>query len=88
MAAQDDWYRGHFIPKGTWIFVNTYGIHHDEKEYDRPEKYIPERWLDNKFGTKNAVVADNDRTRKTTYAFSAGRLGCPGSEVGEMQLVS
>jgi cytochrome P450 len=68
--------------------VNTYGVHHDEKEYDRPEEYIPERWRDNSFGTKDAVVADNDRTRKPTYAFSAGRLRCPGSEVAEIQPMS
>ncbi len=37
MLTQDDTYEGIFYPKVPYSLHNTWAIHHDEAEYDRPE---------------------------------------------------
>jgi hypothetical protein len=41
----DDYIDGYFIPKGTVIFVNTWGLHQDPVKYPDPEKFDPTRFL-------------------------------------------
>ena len=41
---------GKSIPKNTTVFFNLYKIHHNEKDWDSPDEFKPERWL-NKDGT-------------------------------------
>lgn len=84
--TQDDHYEGYFLPKGTIVFANTWSIHQDDSEYDQPSQFKPERFLNNKFGTKsNESVAYNDR--RVTYAFGAGRRVCQGQRLAESSLV-
>ncbi|KIW66672.1 hypothetical protein PV04_05981 [Phialophora macrospora] len=88
MLIQDDWYDGYFLPKNTIFITNTWSIHHDDSEYENPEQFIPERWLNNEFGTKHAAgdAADNDH-RRATYVFGAGRRVCPGQQMGQNSLM-
>ena len=88
VLTEDDVYGDYLIPKGTMLFANAWSIHMDESEYDNPAEFRPERWLDNKFGTKSKeseVVNDN---RRVTYAFGAGRRICSGQRLAENSLVS
>lgn len=39
---------GYTIEEGTFIFVSPWIIHHDERWYDAPNSFIPERWLQEK----------------------------------------
>jgi cytochrome P450 len=87
MVIQDDWYAGYFIPKGTLILPLSWSIHHDPNEYDRPDEFIPERWLDNEFGTKHIVQDEARDHRRHTYVFGASRRVCPGSHMGKNSLV-
>ncbi|KIW91638.1 uncharacterized protein Z519_07606 [Cladophialophora bantiana CBS 173.52] len=87
MLTQDDWYDGYFLPKGTIVFANTWSIHHDESEYDKPAEFIPERWLNNKFGTTAGGDTVDGDNRRITYAFGASRRVCPGQEMGENSLM-
>ena len=86
MLTQDDTYEGYFLPKGTLLFANAWAIHRDNAEYADPEEFIPERFLNNKFGTKNAVDEMEDH-RRVTYGFGAGRRVCPGQRLAENSLV-
>ena len=89
MLIQDDVYNGYFLPKGTIVFANTWSIHQDPAEYERPEEFIPERFLTNKFGSKGTKEdATNDDQRRVTYSFGAGRRVCPGQRLAENSLVS
>ena len=89
MLIQDDTYEGYFLPKDTIVFANTWSIHQDEAEYDRPEDFMPERFLDNRFGTKPSRDSGNDgNQRRVTYDFGAGRRVCPGQRLAENSLVS
>jgi cytochrome P450 len=89
MLIQDDIYDGYFLPKGTIVFANTWSIHQDPAEYERPSEFMPERFLANKFGSKGTkeASADNDQ-RRVTYGFGAGRRVCPGQRLAENSLVS
>ena len=87
MLIQDDTYDGYFLPKGTILFANTWAIHRDELEYDQPEDFKPDRYISNKFGTRNLIESGSDDGRRVTYAFGAGRRVCPGQRLAENSLV-
>jgi cytochrome P450 len=81
-------YGKYLIPKGTMLLANTWAVHHDENEYASPADFIPERFLDNKFGSKRKVEDGENDGRRTTYAFGAGRRVCAGQRLAENGLVS
>lgn len=83
---QDDIYEGYFPPKGTILFANAWGIHRDEDEYELPDKFIPARFMSNKYGTRHSNKASDDH-RRVTYGFGAGRRVCPGRRLAENSLV-
>jgi cytochrome P450 len=69
---QDDIYEGYFPPKGTILFANAWGIYRDEDEYELPDKFIPARFMSNKYSTQHSNKASDDH-RRVTYGFGAGR---------------
>ncbi|KAG1846165.1 cytochrome P450 [Suillus tomentosus] len=69
-ALDDDVYDGYFIPKGTIITYNTWGITRDEKRYPNASQFIPERFID----INGALTADDP----AQYIFGFGRRICPG----------
>lgn len=83
---QDDIYEGYFPLKGTILFANAWGIHRDEDEYELPDKFIPTRFMSNKYGTRHSNKASDDH-RRVTYGFGAGRRVCPGQQLAENSLV-
>ncbi|KAJ5934878.1 hypothetical protein N7466_004425 [Penicillium verhagenii] len=83
--TEDDSYEGYMLPKGTIVFLNVWAIHMDESEYDEPQKFKPERFLDNKYGCKGQD--DVDENRRATYNFGAGRRVCPGQRMAENSLL-
>ncbi|KAL2787809.1 cytochrome P450 [Aspergillus keveii] len=85
--TEDDHYEGYFLPKGTILFANAWAIHNDENEYYSPEKFIPERFVDNKFGCRPEVVDNLEHHRRVTYGFGAGRRVCPGQRLAENSLM-
>ena len=48
-AEDDTTLQGFTIPKGTAIFSNIWGVHHDPELWEDPEDFRPERFL-NKTG--------------------------------------
>ncbi|TVY75686.1 Cytochrome P450 monooxygenase patH, partial [Lachnellula suecica] len=85
--TQDDNYQGYFLPKGTMFFANAWAIHRDETEYDQPEEFIPDRFLNNKFGTRIFVDESTDDHRRISYGFGAGRRVCPGQRLARNSLI-
>lgn len=62
---------GRDVTVGTTVFVSPWVMHRDPRFYDRPEKFYPDRWLD-----------DEMRTRLPRYAylpFGAGPRVCIGN---------
>ncbi|XP_070556057.1 cytochrome P450 1A1-like isoform X1 [Ptychodera flava] len=61
---------GYNIPKGTQIWTNLWSLHMDEEYWKEPEKFCPERFVDDE---------GNVRKRQDSYLpFSAGRRACLG----------
>lgn len=55
MLSQDDTFEGYVFPKGTSFVIDAWTIGHDEELYDRPEDFMPERFLDNPLGVRPDV---------------------------------
>ncbi|KAH6917900.1 cytochrome P450 98A3 [Coprinopsis sp. MPI-PUGE-AT-0042] len=70
-SSNDDEYEGYFIPKGTFVYVNTWAIMHDPEVFDEPFKFKPERYM--KDGRLDPTVLDPE---SATFGF--GRRICPG----------
>ncbi|PGG99791.1 hypothetical protein AJ79_08413 [Helicocarpus griseus UAMH5409] len=87
MLTQTDTYKGYVFPAGTVFFANTWAIHHDEDEYTEPNKFNPDRWINNKFGTTaNDIAAYEAEQRKITYSWGSGRRICSGQKLAENSL--
>ncbi|XP_059829936.1 vitamin D 25-hydroxylase isoform X1 [Hypanus sabinus] len=69
--------RGYSIPKGTTVITNLYSVHFDEKYWNSPDLFCPERFLDKngQFVKKEAFVP-----------FSIGRRHCLGEQLARMEL--
>ncbi|KAJ2934354.1 hypothetical protein H1R20_g2712, partial [Candolleomyces eurysporus] len=70
-SAEDSVYNGYFIPKGTYIMMNTWAFMHDPEVFEKPMEFMPERYV--KDGKLNTGVRDPE-----SAAFGYGRRICPG----------
>ena len=70
---------GYSIPKNIHVFVNAYAIHYDETEWEKPEEFRPERWLDE---NGHFVPGKN----KAYLPFSAGPRACFGEGLAKCEL--
>jgi ent-kaurene oxidase len=52
------------------LIINIYGCNMDKKEWEEPEEWRPERFLDGRFAAVDMFK---------TMAFGAGKRICPGS---------
>ncbi len=79
IMAEDVWYEGVFIPKGTMCIANLWQCHHDPESYgDDAAKFNPERFLD----AESRILPGPAETRDeghSTYGF--GRRACVGKHV-------
>ncbi|XP_077506300.1 cytochrome P450 4C1-like [Amblyomma americanum] len=60
---------GVVIPKGVTVFINIFGLHRNSNHFDKPEEFIPARFLDG---------ADKKRHPFAFIPFSAGAKNCIG----------
>ena len=62
------------IPKDTQVWVNLWAMHHDEKLWDEPFTFKPERFLD----ADGQLVPADHPNRRNIMPFSAGHRVCVG----------
>ncbi|PIK61725.1 putative steroid 17-alpha-hydroxylase/17,20 lyase [Apostichopus japonicus] len=77
-TSTDVEFGGYTIPKDTWILVNIYSMHFDEKLWDEPKKFTPEHFLD-----------ESGKVRlhpEGFLPFSTGRRVCIGESVAKAEL--
>ena len=79
VAKSDDQVAGWRIPKNTVIFLNIYGLHHDEHYWPQPYAFQPKRFL----------VDTASRNNPHYVPFGSGPRLCIGNQFAmmEMQLV-
>ncbi|KAF7857957.1 hypothetical protein EAF04_009314 [Stromatinia cepivora] len=46
VPGEGQWVDGFWVPGGTNISCVTYASHHHSRNFQNPQKFIPERWLD------------------------------------------
>ena len=85
MTATDDWVDGKFLPKGTTVLINAWGLHHDPKRFPHPEVFDPDHYLGvTKLAPELAASADYDA--RDHYGYGSGRRLCPGIHLAERNL--
>lgn len=60
-------FRGYHLPKGAYLFVNLYAVHHNTEIWGDPETFRPERFLNEnqtKFLPNEALIAFAEGKRK------------------------
>ncbi|CAI0558534.1 unnamed protein product [Linum tenue] len=62
---------GYHVPAGTEIAMNLYGCNMDRKQWESPEEWMPERFLDG--------GSDTTMDLHKTMAFGGGRRACAGA---------
>ncbi|KAG8932907.1 hypothetical protein FRC00_013904 [Tulasnella sp. 408] len=70
LSVKDDVYNGYFIPKGTTVYSNAWGISRNTKHYANPSVFEPERYL-----------GPQPELDPREFIFGYGRRICPGNEL-------
>ncbi|KAH7904580.1 cytochrome P450 [Hygrophoropsis aurantiaca] len=76
-ATKDIIWRGQRIPAGATVYGVHWAIARDPVAFPDPEKFDPQRWLDND---------GNLRTDMRFFTFGFGRRVCPGQHVANRSL--
>ncbi|KAI7864553.1 cytochrome P450 [Spinellus fusiger] len=74
----------YLIKKGSLLFSNMYTMHRNPDVYSEPDKFIPERFMNNKstmFASANGNTSERDQ-----FNFGWGRRICPGISLVEAEL--
>ncbi|XP_040895829.1 cytochrome P450 2J2-like [Toxotes jaculatrix] len=77
MASKDTTLAGYFIPKGTAITTLLSSVLFDKNEWETPDTFNPEHFLDSK---------GQFRRRDAFLPFSAGKRMCLGENLAKMEL--
>ncbi|XP_049518251.1 steroid 17-alpha-hydroxylase/17,20 lyase-like isoform X1 [Dermacentor silvarum] len=67
------------IPKDTALMYNIYGVHHDPTNWEKPEEFRPERFL-------NPVTGKVRTDAGPLIAFGMGARICPGEKLAHMDM--
>ncbi|KAL1429917.1 hypothetical protein MTO96_015417 [Rhipicephalus appendiculatus] len=67
------------IPKDTGMLYNIYAVHHDPKNWENPEEFRPERFLDPVTGNVCTDVGP-------LITFGQGARSCPGEKLAKMDI--
>ena len=77
-ASEDTEIGGYLIPAGTQVLGNIYSIHHDQRYWDAPDEFIPERFLPQEDGSMPPSL-----TSPAYIPFGTGHRRCPGRRFAE-----
>jgi len=84
-STEDDWYEGHFIPKGTICIANVWSLNRDPAIYGKDaEHFIPERHLDQ---NGELAPAQPDTKEDGHVSFGFGRRICVGRHIANNSLL-
>ncbi|ESO10863.1 hypothetical protein HELRODRAFT_109176 [Helobdella robusta] len=70
VTMKDSHVMGFFVPKGCTVFGNLHGAHHDPRVWRDPEKFNPERFLNE----NNEMIVNKEHI----VSFSLGKRSCFG----------
>ncbi|XP_076580945.1 cytochrome P450 17A2 isoform X2 [Chaetodon auriga] len=76
-AMTDSSIGGHAVSRGTRVLVNMWSIHHDPQHWDKPDLFVPDRFLDD--GGQRV-------TPSCFLPFGAGPRVCVGESLARLEL--
>merc|ERR1719491_704661 len=79
-AVVDSTVGGYDVPAGTTVLVNNWALTHGKEWWTSPQRFRPERWLEEESGSMTGA----DACRFIPY--SIGRRVCPGSRLAEKEM--
>ncbi|KAF5342805.1 hypothetical protein D9758_013368 [Tetrapyrgos nigripes] len=82
-VMKDDFYEGHFIPKGSLVVANIWAMNHDPTIFPDHDEFRPERFLD-ETGAVHAIPADTRNLGHVSFGF--GRRICVGLNFANQSL--
>ncbi|KAJ5215369.1 m-cresol methyl hydroxylase [Penicillium cinerascens] len=83
-VGQDDWIDGKFIPKGTMIVINTWGLHMDPSQEHDPAAFVPERFAHHPSLAPEYVAGRWEN--RDHYGYGVSRRICPGIHLAERNM--
>lgn len=81
----DGWVDGHFIPKGSTVIINGWGMHHDASHFTNPSVFDPDHYK-GQMALAPELANAPDYTSRDHYGYGTGRRICPGIHVAERNL--
>lgn len=78
-TTRDTNLNGFYIPKGRCVFVNQWQINHDQKLWDDPSEFRPERFL-----TANGTI--NKALSEQVILFGLGKRKCIGENIARFEV--
>jgi len=82
--AEDDWVDGMFLPKGSNVFINAFGLHHDEQRFPNPDVFDPDHYAG--VTALASELANGEYAHRDHYGYGSGRRLCPGIHLAERNL--
>lgn len=73
------------IPKGSIVFINSWGLQHDETRYKNPERFDPDHY-DGVTALAPELAAAPDPEARDHYGYGSGRRMCPGIHLAERNM--
>lgn len=58
--------------------MNLFACNRDPATFDRPEEYLPERWVNGRKGRTDLFTEGGDKLGVPHLTYGAGRRVCPG----------
>ncbi|OXV06661.1 hypothetical protein Egran_05572, partial [Elaphomyces granulatus] len=83
--SKDDWVDGKFLPQGTTVFLNVWGLHHDEDVFPNSDLFDPSRY-EGRQKLAAEYAAAPDYKQRDHYIYGAGRRICPGIHLAERSM--
>lgn len=84
--SADDWVDGKFLPKGTIVILNTWGMHMDTQVWPDAEKFNPDRYQGHSL-LATEYIARGNWEKRDHYGYGVGRRVCPGMHLAERNML-
>lgn len=82
--TEDDWVDGMLLSKGSDVFIDAFGMQHDEKRFQNPDTFDPDHYKG--VTALASELAGGDWGRRYHYGYGAGRRVCQGMHLAERNL--
>jgi len=69
---------GYHVPAGSAVIMSQWVIHRDRRWWDEPEKFLPERWLEQ---------TPKPRPAYAYFPFGGGPRGCIGNTFAMLEAI-